>query len=225
MPTVILHQWEMSPFCGKVRKVLRHKGISFAVVNYNGLFALKAKGLSRVGKLPVLDFDGERVQDSSEIVVYLERRVPQPSVVPAEPGQRALAWLLEDWADESLYWYEAALRITDASAWSKAVDFLCAGRPDWERIPVGIVGKRMYRQKLNAQGLGKLPASTVREQFLAHLTSLDTLLADHPWLVGNAKSIADIAVAAQLDEIVRTSAMASSILQSPRIAEWLARCA
>jgi arsenate reductase-like glutaredoxin family protein len=36
MPEVILHQWEISPSCGKVRKLLRHKGIAFSVRNYNG---------------------------------------------------------------------------------------------------------------------------------------------------------------------------------------------
>lgn len=225
MPTVILHQWEISPFCGKVRKVLHHKGIDFTVVNYNGRFALKAKRLTRVGKLPVLDFDDERVQDSTAIVAYLERRVPQPSLVPADPGHRALACLLEDWADESLFWYAAALRMTDGGAWSKAVGLLCEGRPRWERVPFGMLGKRMYRHKLIAQGLGKLPAYRVREQLVTHLSSLDSLLADHPWLVGSSISIADIAVSAQLDEIVRTSAEASGVSHYPRIGEWLARCA
>ena len=37
MQTVVLHQWEASPFCMKVRKVLRHKNIGFTVVNYNGV--------------------------------------------------------------------------------------------------------------------------------------------------------------------------------------------
>lgn len=54
MATVVLHQWEESPFCGKVRKVLNHKGIAFKVANYYGLLSLKAKGLSRAGKLAVL---------------------------------------------------------------------------------------------------------------------------------------------------------------------------
>jgi hypothetical protein len=156
MPTVVLHQWEISPFCGKVRKVLNHKAISFTAVNYNGLLARRAKGLSRAGKLPVLEFDGERVQDSSDIVVFLERHVPQPAVIPADPAQRALAWLLEDWADESLYWCEAALRLMDAGAWSKAIEVLCSSRPAWERIPVSMVIKRMYRRKLRTQGLGKI---------------------------------------------------------------------
>jgi glutathione S-transferase len=82
----------------------------------------------------------------------------------------------------------------------------------------------MCRQRLLAQGLGRLAVSTLRDQFTAHLVSLDTLLASRPWLVGELKSIADIAVSAQLDEIVRTSADASDVVGFPRIAEWLARC-
>src|SRR5579864_3077924 len=100
MPTVILHQWERSPFCRKVRKVLRHKRIDFSVVNYNGLLGRRAAKLSPAGLLPVLDFNGERVQDSSDIVAFLELHVPQCPVVPPKPDQRALALLLEDWADE-----------------------------------------------------------------------------------------------------------------------------
>jgi glutathione S-transferase len=225
MATVVLHQWEASPFCGKVRKVLDHKDIRYTVVNYNGLLALKAKRLSRVGKLPVVDFDGERVQDSTDIIAFLEQRVPQPAVFPAEPGQRALACLLEDWADESLYWFEAALRMTDTDARAKAAALLCAGRPAWERIPFSVVAGRMYRRKLQMQGLGKLPASAIRERLLKHLTYIEALLADSLWLVGHAKSIADIAVSAQLDEIVRTSTVGASVLEMPRIAGWLARCA
>ena len=225
MTSVVLHQWEESPFCAKVRKVLSHKGIAFTVANYNGLLSLKAKRLSPAGKLPVLDFDGERVQDSSDIVAFLEQRVPQPRVFPSEPAQRALASLLEDWADESLSWFGAALRVMDASAWDKAMNILCAGRPSWERALVSLVAKRMYRRKLQAQGLGILPASAIHDRFLVHLSCLDALLADGPWLVGNAKSIADIAVAAQLDEIARTSCIASGILERRRIAEWLSRCA
>ena len=36
-PAVVLHQWLISPFCGKVRRILEHKGLAFDVVDYNGL--------------------------------------------------------------------------------------------------------------------------------------------------------------------------------------------
>ena len=41
-PAIVLHQWAISPFCGKVRRILEHKGLPFEVVDYNGLRARKA---------------------------------------------------------------------------------------------------------------------------------------------------------------------------------------
>jgi glutathione S-transferase len=226
MSVVILHQWERSPFCRKVRKVLRHKGINFTALNYNGLLGRQAARLTPVGQLPVLDFDGKRLQDSSEIIAFLEARVPTPSLVPADARQRALAWLLEDWADESLYWHLlAGLLKTDPDALTEHITVLCNGRPAWERIPVGLVVNRMYKRKLAAQGLGRLPASVVEARLCAHLGLLEELLASGPWLVGESKSIADIAISAQLDGLSGTSLGASRIRENPRLADWLSRCA
>lgn len=225
LPVVTLHQWEISPFCGKVRKVLRHKGINFSVVNYNGLLATKASKLSSAGKLPVLDFDGERIQDSSSIVAFLDSRVPQSPVLPKEPAQRALALVLEDWADESLYWYEIALRMGDPAVQPKAIELLCTGRPAWERLLVGLVIKNTYPKKMKAQGIGHLSPERIHEQLFTHIASIEELLVTGPWLVGEEKSIADIAVSAQLDEIVRTSPLAPRILAYPRVRDWLTRCA
>src|SRR5512139_1815666 len=57
MPDIVLHEWAISPFCGKVRKVLAFKGLPYRIEDYGGFRALKARGLSRSGKLPVLDYD------------------------------------------------------------------------------------------------------------------------------------------------------------------------
>ena len=225
MPEVILHQWEISPFCGKVRKVLRFKGIEFSVRNYNGLLATKASSLSPAGKLPVLDFDGQRVQDSSAIVNFLESSVPQPSIYPKAPAERALALVFEDWADESLYWIEVALRMGDPAVLPKAAELLCTGRPGWERAILALVLRRTYPKKLKAQGIGHLPPERIHELLFGHLSAIEALLAAGPWLVGAAKSIADIAVSSQIDEIVRTSPLAPRVLAYPRLRDWLARCA
>jgi heat shock protein HtpX len=63
---------------------------------------------------------------------------------------------------------------------------LCSGRPAWERIPVGIVVRRMYKQKLKAQGLGRLSPSCVQNRLCAHFGLLETLLTEGLWLVGES---------------------------------------
>jgi len=209
-----------------VRKVLRHKQIAFEVINYNGLLGRRPRLLSSVGQLPVLDYDGDRVQDSTDIVAFLERRVPHPPVIPADPHFRATAMLIEDWADESLFWYGmAAFEMGDPIALGEHIDSICSGRPRWERVPVGIAVKSMYRKKLRNQGLGRLSLSQVLNRLDTHLASLETLLSQGTWLAGNTKSIADISVSCQLDLLKRTELVAQRIVKHPNLVEWLERCA
>jgi glutathione S-transferase len=223
MPDAVLHQWEISPFCRKVRKVLAHKGVAYRTVEYNGLRARGAARLSEAGKLPVLDYDGERIQDSSAICDFLERKHPSPPLLPADPEARALALVLEDWADESLYFLEVYLRFEIPEVLPRALDLLCTGRPRWERALFAVAVPPQLRKKLRAQGTGKLSRERVEELFLEHLGQVDTLLARSGWLVGSACSIADIAVGSQLAEMHRTSHLAPRIDETPRVVDWLAR--
>jgi glutathione S-transferase len=225
MSDAVLHQWVISPFCGKVRKLLRHKGIAFSVVNYNGLQATKVGGVSPTAKLPVLDFGGQRIHDSSAIAAFLESRVPQPPIFPAAPAERARALVFEDWADESLYWIEVALRMGDPAVLPKAAELLCTGRPGWESSVVTTILRLTYPQRLKAQGIGRLPPERVHELLFGHLDTIEAILAEGPWLVGSAKSIADLAVSSQIDEVVRTSPLAPRVLAYERVRDWLTRCA
>ncbi|MEO8704877.1 MAG: glutathione S-transferase family protein [Kofleriaceae bacterium] len=223
MPAIVLHQWQISPFCGKVRRILDHKKLAFEIVDYNGLKARKASGLTSSGKLPVLDYDGERIQDSSEIAEFLEAKHPDKPIYPASPVDRARAAIWEDWADESLYWFEVYFRFMIPEARTRSVAMLSEGRSAIERALLGRVIKSMYAKKLKAQGLGRMSQERVEQKFLVHVDTLETLLGERRWLVGEDRSIADIAVASQLHEIVRTSHMAPEVAKRARLTEWLAR--
>lgn len=225
MPRVVLHQWEMSPFCSKVRRCLKHKGVDFSVVDYNGLKAAGAKNLSAVGKLPVLDWDGERIQDSTAIAHFLDAKVPGKPLYPDEPQALAAARLWEDWAANSLYFYEIYFRMLDPVAREKALDLICVGRPRWERSLLSLVFKKRYPKKLKSQGLGSYPREEVERQFFQHLENIEILLEGRNFLAGITPTIADYSVAAQIDEVARTSeALAQRIHAMPRLKAWLGRC-
>jgi glutathione S-transferase len=223
MSNVVLHQWMISPFCSKVRRVLELKRVSHRTVEYNGLKAALAARLSKAGKLPVLEWDGERVQDSSDIVAFIESRAPEPRVYPEAPLERARAFVFEDWADESLYWFEVYFRFNDEEARERAIELLCAGRPSLERKLFARVAIPKLQKQLRAQGIARLPRHRVEEAFFAHLENLEILLEPTGWLVGDRQTIADIAVAAQLDEVIRTSPLADRVLGHRRLATWLER--
>ncbi len=219
---IVLHQWEISPYCGKVRRILRHKRLEFQTREYNGLRALRVRKLTQPGKLPVLDYDGVRIADSSRIAAFVEERHPEHPLLPVDAAQRALALMWEDWADESLFWFEVYFRVHDAAALKASAAAICAGRPAWERYLIVPMLRRDYRARLRAQGLGCLPETEVDRLFALHLDRLDTLLAHSPRLVGDNTTIADIAVAAMLDEIIRTSKRRAAILSRPNLCNWLA---
>ncbi len=224
MSNIVLHQWEVSPFCGKVRRMLRFKGLQWRTEDYNGLRAPEAAHLSSTGKLPVLEWNGERIADSTVIARFLDARVPDaPALFPRDPALAAQVALWEDWADESLYWFEVYLRIMYPEVLSKVVSLLCNGRPAWERRIVWTVFPRQVRARLEAQGLGLLPRETVEPMFVRHLDMIETCLAGRDWLVGDVQTVADIAVAAQLDEVLRTSTLAGAIRERRNLAAWIER--
>ena len=86
MAAIVLYDWGPSPFCMKVRAVLAHKGLPYT-------------------KVPALDVDGEFLVDSTDIAHELERRFPTTPILPAAARERALCHALEDWSDESLYFF------------------------------------------------------------------------------------------------------------------------
>lgn len=223
MPKIILHQWEVSPFCNKVRKILKYKHLAYSVVNYNGLLAVAASRLSSAGKLPVIEYDGEKVQDSSDIGEFLEARHPQHSLYPADSKDLAQAYFWEDWADESLYWFEVYFRFRYPDALQLATSLLCKGRSKFEQVIFAPLARYTYERQLNAQGIGRIDKNRVEKKFFTHIGNLETIFSQQDWLVGNHQTIADLAVAAQIDEILRTSPLKERILSYSHVKSWLER--
>lgn len=224
MTTVVLHQWEMSPFCNKVRRCLSYKGVEHTVVDYNGLLARKAAALSPAGQLPVLDWDGERIADSARIAEFLDQKRPDRPLYPTDREQLARARFWDDWAGQSLYFYEIYFRMLDPVSLERGLDLIAKGRPAWERAVLKFVFKRRYPKKLGWQGLARQPRAEVERKFFSLLSDLDAVLASRPWLVGDALSIADISVVSQIDELVRTSDLAPRVLDFPNLKAWFDRC-
>ena len=221
--SVVLHQWEISPFCQKVVRMLKLKEIAFDVVNYNGILGAKASKLSMVGKLPVLDIHGKRIQDSTQIARYLDEAFPNaPLLYPKDPLEKAYVELWEDWADELLYFYEIHYRINDTQAFRLAVAKGVEGRPTHETLFIKPLLKATLSLQLKMQGLGRMSNRSIDTEFIRHLERIDLVLQQTGWLVGSNKTIADIAVGSQLLEIVRTHQKFRTIIQSyPSISTWL----
>lgn len=95
-----LYGVSLSPFVRKVRAVLSIKSIEYELVNVMpGALDPEFLAKSPLSKIPVWEEGDWTVPDSSVICAYLERRVPSPSIYPADPRAFARALFWEEYAD------------------------------------------------------------------------------------------------------------------------------
>lgn len=89
-----------SPYCWRTRMALAHKGIEHVTVGV-GFSAIRRIADGHFRRVPVLDLDGEWIDDSARIAHELERRFPEAPLFPS-PVARALSTFAEDWVGRLL---------------------------------------------------------------------------------------------------------------------------
>jgi glutathione S-transferase len=195
-----LHQFEISPFCDKIRRVLNVKGVAYETREVGLLEAqLGYRKVNPAGKVPALvDEAGHVVCDSTEIAYHLEARYPHPPLVPRDPRDRALMHVLEDWADESLYFLEVRLRLCMPHNRARTLPRLLAHENVVMRTLGPWILPRVLQSHASAQGVGRKSDALIVRELERHLDALAALLAGRDYLVGNVLTLADIAVYAQL---------------------------
>lgn len=187
-----------SPFAIKVQRILQYKRLPFRVEEIGWMErAERLPAISASRKLPVLDYDGERIEDSTEVAYALEARHPEPALLPRDELLRARCHFLEEWADEALYWYGIyeARRITPGDVVNEAY---FAGLPEEFRIVATERSVKNVEENLDRQGVGRYPPGKVQADVRRGLDSLVGLLRNEPFFGGPAVSLADIAIFAQL---------------------------
>jgi glutathione S-transferase len=220
---IILYQFEISPYCDKVRRAMTFKGIEFEVREM--LFSRREENLrvSPTHKFPVIEDEGRRIVDSTDIAYYLDERFPEPALIPRDPVERARMHILEDWADESLFTYDLAMR----GLWEHNVPLLIEDvfryetpelREEFAKtVPEGV------RQQLIAQGIGRKDRDSILRDVGRHIEAIDALVRSEAWLVGHALSYADIAVRAMSYVINRAREGEELLERHPAVRDWEAR--
>ncbi len=173
---------------------MRYKRIPFEAVN---VVSPDIRRVNARGKLPVMVYDGTNIADSTDIIRYLETRHPEPRLYPQDPRTRAMALLLEDWADESLYWHVVYERWQVPDQFARLAETVFNPAPAPLRPIIKLIASRQVRAALRGQGLGRLRLAEQREKLGFALDWLDTIITGQ-FLCGDELSVADIAVAAQV---------------------------
>lgn len=103
MGTLNLYQYPISPFTEKLRRVLTYKHIKWNPIDCHfedktNLLALTKGQWTRV---PVVEWDGEVVWNSADIIRWIDRKVPDRPVIPADA--RGLCDIIDLFADNMLF--------------------------------------------------------------------------------------------------------------------------
>lgn len=193
---MILLGASISPFVRKVLVVAAEKGVKLENRPLNPSTSTDPLFLatSPFRKIPVL-VDGDfSLPDSTAIVTYLEALHPKPAVLPASPRERARAIWFEEMADTIL---------------------LSAG----QRIFYNRVVAPKFLKRAGDLTSAQEAQDTLLPPVFAYLESVAPA---EGFLVGNALSIADIAVASMLVNMTYCNASPDPAIY-PKLAAFLAR--
>jgi glutathione S-transferase len=206
---VILYGSSLSPFVRKVLAFAGEKGIELDVRPVGpGDQNPDFRAASPFGKMPALVDGDYSLADSTAIIHYLEAVQPEPALIPADPKLRGKTIWYDEFADTIL----AA----------------CGAKMFFNRV----VAPRF----MNRPGDLAAADKAERDELPPILDYLETVVPDDDgYLVGDALTLADIAVASPFANLThlgcdldrarhpRTCAFVERILARPSFAPWVER--
>ncbi len=191
---MIVYGTSVSPYVRKVLVSLFEKGVSF---DHKPVpFHADDPGFqaaSPTGKIPALDDDGFLLPDSTAILHYIDAKHPEPALIPREAKARGRAVWFDKYGDTELF-------------------------------PVLIIPfvERFLKPKLMKQECDEARAQkTIDEKFPPLLDYLESQI-EGDYLVGNAFSIADIAVVTNFHNL-RLANFAVDADRWPKLAAYVTR--
>ena len=88
--TTTLYSWDLSPYSARVRMQIYAKGLTGIAIEPPPTYGTpKFYKDHPIGRIPLLEIDGESIAESNVIAEYLEEIHPEPSLLGATPRQNA----------------------------------------------------------------------------------------------------------------------------------------
>lgn len=222
---------QVSLYTGKVRAYLDYKAIAYEeVVARREVYRDVIVPRTGVRYIPVLISDDDiAVQDSTEIIDFLEARYPEPSVYPAGPLQRWVALMLEAYADEWLVIPAMHYRWNVPENRSFAIqEFGRLSAPDASADEQRAIGEQLskpFAGALPALGVHAANTGEVETSYLGFLAQFERHLREQPFLLGTRPSIADFGFFGPLYAHLYRDPASGRLMQAyaPRVARWVER--
>ncbi len=213
MSQLILHHYPTSPFAEKIRLILGYKQLDWQsvvipmIMPKPDLTALTG-GYRRT---PVLQVGADIYCDTALIAEVLEKMAPTPSLYPSPVN--GASRIVAQWADSQVFPAAMAYNFQPAG-----IANVFAGVPD-EAVQAFVADRAAMRGGAPRMAIGE-GTSTYKSQ----LRRLSDMLTEHPYLMGDAPTIADFSAYHPLwFTVERTPSLAGILEATPLLKDWIAR--
>ncbi len=226
-----LYLYDVSYYSGKIEMYMRYKEIPFERVELTaGRVVDVLYKNTGIMKVPAVETsDGRWLKDSTPMIDWFEKEYPESEIVPKEPVRLFLSKLVEDYADEWL--------------WRPAMYY----RWKYDHKPLGLrLGREIFDVKslplplavrsriasarqttlfLKKDGVTEETEQYIEETYLKNLESLDLILKDSPYLLGDRPTLVDFGFMGPMFRHFSLDPTPARIMRerAPRVYEWVAR--
>lgn len=223
------YQFAISHYCEKIRWALDHKGLSYQTINLlPGSHIKLIRGMTGNTSVPVLVHDDKIVQNSADIIDYLDEAFPDRLLTPLDPQERQLAREWERRLDKvagpavRCYSYHYLLQRPKVVA-----PMLAAQTPFYNRYLIRLGFSRLEEIMRSWMKINERTAHAAQREMEDILSELARSYQSSAFLVGNRFTRADLTAAALFAPLFQPEAYpvpwpAPSKLPQP-MQQWLQR--
>ena len=181
--SILLHQYEASPFSEKVRLALRLKNLAWKKVNIPNIMP-KPDLIPLTGgyrRTPVMQIGADIFCDTALILRELEARYPVPSL--EAPGHEGVHAMVGSWADRQ--WFQTSVGIIFGELGDKVPE-------EFKKDRTAMSGRPFDTEKM------KTAAPMLRDQWRAHLSWIEERLeagrgaGAGAWIIGSKPGLMDV---------------------------------
>ena len=231
MLPVTLYGSNISYFTGKMENYFRVRDIPYRL--HSMQYPADEKLLQSkvgLGQMPAVQLaDGRWMTDTTKMIQWFESEFPQAGLIPADPLQRFVCLLLEDWADE--WWWRPAMHYrwhypegARFASWHLATELLGSmPGPVW--VKRRWVQRRQRRGYTSGDGITPDNIPAVEAGFKRLLAQLQAIFADRPFILGERPSLADVGFSGPFFRHFALDPVPLEIIrqEAPAVLEWVAR--
>ena len=227
MDPITLYQFELCPYCHKVKAGMDVKGLAYRRIEVNPMTKKELPELpdtARRRKVPVIELNGELVQDSTDILAYLEAKYPTRfPLVPADATAREKTLLIEQWVDDDLSY---VLPTVIYGKWGDAIRAakVVARTSNFGFVQNALVrgGGSLIMHQVSKRIVKKRGGHPPAQMLSNELDKFEQWLGDADFVCGDELTLGDVATHGCLTCIQEFPAF-TTVMQRPRIAAWFER--